>query len=206
MPLRAKSRGMTNSQLCFSFLALNLKNKTEGFTTHCFELFSTIVIIVSFDMRSARSLDQSPSQWTFLAHILTNIIKPKHAWTRRRWQTGTQFVSPAASGMVLFSFNRSQTSWTFCIHFAKLCADDCFKQLHFIITDDLHEAIKKLWTAGALRHNNKTYSCCRGYIDNCPKRCNTKQSIYYSASSLYMFRVSTTPIISSTQNCNYSLR
>jgi len=36
-------------------------------------------------------------------------------------------------------------------------------------------------------------------------RCNTKQSIYYSASSLYMFRVSTTPIIRSTQNCNYSL-
>jgi len=29
---------------------------------------------------------------------------------------------------------------------------------------------------------------------------------YYSASSLYMFRVSTTPIIRSTQNCNYSLR
>ena len=44
------------------------------------------------------------------------------------------------------------------------------------------------------------------YINNCPTRCNTKQSIYYSASSLYMFRESTTPIISSTQNCNYSLR
>jgi len=44
------------------------------------------------------------------------------------------------------------------------------------------------------------------YINNCPTRCNTKQSIYYSASSLYMFRVSTTPIIRSTQNCNYSLR
>ena len=29
------------------------------------------------------------------------------------------------------------------------------------------------------------------YINNCPTRCNTKQSIYYSASSLYMFRVST---------------
>ena len=43
------------------------------------------------------------------------------------------------------------------------------------------------------------------YINNCPTRCNTKQSIYYSASSLYMFRVSTTPIMS-TQNCNYSLR
>jgi len=43
------------------------------------------------------------------------------------------------------------------------------------------------------------------YISNCPTRCNTKQSIYYSASSLYMFRVSTTPIIRSTQNCNYSL-
>ena len=38
------------------------------------------------------------------------------------------------------------------------------------------------------------------------RRCNTKQSIYYSASSLYMFRVSTAPIIRCTQNCNYSLR
>ena len=44
------------------------------------------------------------------------------------------------------------------------------------------------------------------YTNNCPTRCNTKQSINYSASSLYMFRVSTTPIIRSTQNCNYSLR
>ena len=44
------------------------------------------------------------------------------------------------------------------------------------------------------------------YINNCPTRCNTKQSIYYSASSLYMFRVSATPIIRSTQNCNHSLR
>jgi len=43
-------------------------------------------------------------------------------------------------------------------------------------------------------------------INNCPTRCNTKQSIYYSASSLYMFRVPTTPITRSTQNCNYSLR
>ena len=44
------------------------------------------------------------------------------------------------------------------------------------------------------------------YINNCPTRCNTKQSIYYSAGSLYMFRVWNTPIIRSTQNCNYSLR
>ena len=44
------------------------------------------------------------------------------------------------------------------------------------------------------------------YINNRPTRCNTKQSIYYSANSLYMFRVSTTPITRSTQNCNYSLR
>ena len=43
------------------------------------------------------------------------------------------------------------------------------------------------------------------YINNCPMRCNTKQSIYYAASSLYMFRVSTTPIIRRTQNSNYSL-
>jgi len=38
------------------------------------------------------------------------------------------------------------------------------------------------------------------YINNCPTRCNTKQSIYYSASALDMFRVSTTPIFRSTQN------
>jgi len=44
------------------------------------------------------------------------------------------------------------------------------------------------------------------HINNCPTRCNTKQSIYFSASSLYMFRVSNTPIIRSTQNVNYSRR
>ena len=44
------------------------------------------------------------------------------------------------------------------------------------------------------------------YINNCPTRSNTKQSFYYSASSLYMFRVSTTSIIRRTQNFNYSLR
>ena len=43
------------------------------------------------------------------------------------------------------------------------------------------------------------------YINNYPTRCNTKQSVYYSASSICMFRVSATPIMS-TQNCNYSLR
>jgi len=32
------------------------------------------------------------------------------------------------------------------------------------------------------------------------------KAVYYSASSLYMFRVSITPIIRNTQNCNYSLR
>jgi len=41
--------------------------------------------------------------------------------------------------------------------------------------------------------------------NNFPTRCNKKQCTYYSASSLYMFRVSATPIIRSTQNCNYSL-
>ena len=32
------------------------------------------------------------------------------------------------------------------------------------------------------------------------------KALYYSASSLYMFRVSTVPIIRITQNCNYSIR
>jgi len=44
------------------------------------------------------------------------------------------------------------------------------------------------------------------YINNCPTKCNTNQSIYYTASSLYMFRVSTTPNTRSTHNCNCSLR
>ena len=43
------------------------------------------------------------------------------------------------------------------------------------------------------------FVCVRSNINNCPTRCNTKQSIYYSASSLYMFRVPTTPIIRGTQ-------
>jgi len=44
------------------------------------------------------------------------------------------------------------------------------------------------------------------YINNCPTRCNAKQPIYCSASSIYMFRMSIPPIIRSTQNSNYSLR
>ena len=43
-------------------------------------------------------------------------------------------------------------------------------------------------------------------FNNCPTRCSTKQPIYYSARSLYMFRVLSTPIIRSTENCNYSIR
>ena len=44
------------------------------------------------------------------------------------------------------------------------------------------------------------------YTNNRPMRRNTKQSIYYSASSLYMFWVPTTPTNRSTQYCNCSLR
>jgi len=40
----------------------------------------------------------------------------------------------------------------------------------------------------------------------CTVQRRNSYSIYYSASSLYMFRVSTTPIVRSTVNCNYSLR
>ena len=39
------------------------------------------------------------------------------------------------------------------------------------------------------------------YVNNCPTRCNTKQCIYYSASSLYMFRVSN---IYGAGGCSYS--
>jgi len=39
-----------------------------------------------------------------------------------------------------------------------------------------------------------TLRICNTYINNSSTRCNTKQSVYYSAGSLYMFRVSTAPI------------
>ena len=66
------------------------------------------------------------------------------------------------------------------------------------------------WTAyfhGRVKMMKKIYLCLWFrvsliHINNCPMRCHTKQCIYYSASSLYMFRVSTTPIIRSTQKCN----
>ena len=57
-----------------------------------------------------------------------------------------------------------------------------------------------------IQHKNNYLETCCNYINNCPTRCNTKQSIYYSASSLYMFRLSTTPIIRSTQNSNCSFQ
>ena len=54
----------------------------------------------------------------------------------------------------------------------------------------------------SLLWQNKKFTA---YVNNCPTWCNTKQPIYYSEGSSYMFRASTTPIIRSTQNCNYSL-
>jgi len=70
--------------------------------------------------------------------------------------------------------------------------------------------LKKNSGSKRLRHKtmcvNSMAVSYRKYINNCPTRCKTNQAIYYSASSLYTFRVSTTPIIRSTQNCNYSLR
>ena len=76
----------------------------------------------------------------------------------------------------------------------------------------LEKRLQKNFLSGFRKCNNKSatlnFYCIKNYvyfINNCPTRCNTKQSIYYSASSLYMFQVSTTPIIRSTQNCNYSL-
>jgi len=68
------------------------------------------------------------------------------------------------------------------------------------------------WLPNHKRPNFCFYILCLWFraslicIKKCPTRCNTNQSLYYSASSLYMFRVSTTPIIRSTQNCNSSLR
>jgi len=60
--------------------------------------------------------------------------------------------------------------------------------------------------ATSLQRGQARPSLAKLELYNCPMRCNTKQSIYYSGSSLYMFRVSNTSIFRSTQNCNYSLR
>jgi len=45
------------------------------------------------------------------------------------------------------------------------------------------------------------------YINNCPKRCKTKQSIYYSASSLYLAKLewgSCTKNMTCTGGCSFS--
>ena len=72
-----------------------------------------------------------------------------------------------------------------------LCTTEQVSMLH----NKMYGAVLCLWFRASLIYKN-----------NCPTRCNTKQSIYNSASSLYMFRVSTTLIIRSTQNCSYSHR
>ena len=77
-----------------------------------------------------------------------------------------------------------------------------FKALEMKIKLNYIETFVSYRAVNILRLAYKSPVC---YINNCPTRCSTKQSIYYYASSLYMFRVSTTPIFRSTQNCNYSL-
>ena len=73
-----------------------------------------------------------------------------------------------------------------------------------MVSDGRH---KQKLCARTLLTNNSNNQCIYATIfNNCPTRCNTKQSIYYSSSSPYTFWVLTTPIIRSTQNCNYSLQ
>jgi len=69
-----------------------------------------------------------------------------------------------------------------------------------------HSLIYYVLSLGVLSKSQRLQYVYIYIVNICPTRCNTKQSIYYSASSLYVFRVSTTPVIRSTQNCNYSLR
>jgi len=75
-----------------------------------------------------------------------------------------------------------------------------------------HHTVAVSCTRHAIKLIKKQILCIKlvkywdNYITNFFKWCNTKQSIYYSASSLYVFRVSITPIIRSTQNCNHNLR
>ena len=93
---------------------------------------------------------------------------------------------------------RSYRSLQFVQHKCNVC--DC--RSLFLPNLNLYKCILRV--KGNEYH--KYLHTCMKYINNCPTRCNTKQSIYYSASSLYMFRVSTTPIIRRTQNCDYSFR
>ena len=82
----------------------------------------------------------------------------------------------------------------------------------YLPSTNLTVVLKGILYSGSKIYNHLPVMLCLWFraslicINNCAKRCNTKQSIYYYASSLYTFRVSTTPIIRNTQNCNYSLR
>jgi len=70
--------------------------------------------------------------------------------------------------------------------------------------NDTWKAFAWIWRERCCHNVNDWEILSVLYNNNCPMTCNTKQSIYYSASSLYMFWVSTTPIIRSRQNCNCS--
>jgi len=96
------------------------------------------------------------------------------------------------------------------VHFRFVKIGKLFQTLPFTILRDLMLASSGEWPG--MPYAGLSVFLCLWFraslicINNCPTRRNTKHYIYYSASSLYMFRVSTTPIIRSTQNCNYSLR
>jgi len=86
--------------------------------------------------------------------------------------------------------------WVCCWTYVYISVYSCFHEIYF---NKMSPIIKPSFVLikGTTKRNV--------YVNSRPTRCNTKQSIYYSASSLYMFRVSNTPIIQSTQNCNYIL-
>ena len=94
---------------------------------------------------------------------------------------------------VLFCLSRDLSIWSGTLHLQKLNHKrKNSSQLKLVSMwrnkiECLHQVINKL-----LCEENITILCLWFrtsliYINNCPTRCNTKQSIYYSASSLYMW-------------------
>ena len=129
-------------------------------------------------------------------HLLFSSDFNQH-WTSKKY-SNTTFHENSSSGSKFFPY------WQ---------TDGCTDMTKLIGVFRSRKIVKSAWNLCSSEYHikHKCFSCLwfrasLFYINNCPTRCNSKQSIYYSASSLYMFRVSTTPIIRSTQNCNYSLR
>ena len=109
---------------------------------------------------------------------------------------------PSSAELMFFGCEDGWTQVSVCTPWAR----PQHLRLHHSESDFFSLPICRIVTATSTKYFMFMIPCIINLYNNYPTTCNTNQSICYSASSFYMFRVSTTPIIRSKQNCKYILR